>query len=84
MMFIDAELIAALVALAALAISGVYAFAKLGNRVDNLEREVKGMRLEVKELRDLVLMVLHGRGHEQSLPHVQGLMPPPQEGTSGS
>ena len=80
-MFIDAELIAALVALAALAISGVYAFAKLGNRVDNLEREVKGLRQEVKELRDLVLIALYGRGHEQSLPHVQGLMPPP-EGTS--
>ena len=29
-MFIDAELIAALIALVALAISGVYAFAKLG------------------------------------------------------
>ncbi len=78
-MFIDAELIAALVALAALAISGVYAFAKLGNRVDNLEREVKELRKEVKELRELVVMALYGRG--QSLPHVQGLMPP-TEGTS--
>ena len=80
-MFIDAELIAALVAVATLAIGGVYAFAKLGNRVDNLEREVKGLRQEVKELRELVLMALYGRS--QGFPCPQGLTPPDAEATDG-
>lgn len=73
-MFIEAEPIAALVALGALAASGVYAFAKLGNRVDNLEREVKEMRREMKDLRDLVLVALYGS--RQVPPHLPGLAPP--------
>ncbi len=80
-MFIDAELIAALIALTGLAVTGVYAFAKLGNRVDNLEREVKGLRQEVKELRELVLMALYGRGALP--PHLPVVLPEPEGATDG-
>ena len=80
-MFIDAELIAALVALGALAASGVYAFAKLGNRVDNLEREVKEMRREMKDLRDLVVVALYGG--RQAPPNLPGLMPPTEGASDG-